>query len=244
MKVMAITRIVCLTALFACPGAVFGSPAACPTSSGTSLTSLSAGCTDVDIEFDNFSATAGGVNNDPNVPGTGDVDMYGGGAAGAVLANFDTPGANNWSVPTANTTEQLDSVLDFSVTTTNGNVIDQLAIPLTTSDFSGAASEPLTITEYYCLGQTTYSGCPGANSGSFGLEVIGNTINYNQSPWPVTASTTIAVQIEIVAQYGETLSTLPLEFDEVAPEPGSLILLATGLAALLLFGRRAAAAKS
>jgi hypothetical protein len=188
----------------------------------------------VDVAFNNFSVTTDTGNAGP-APGIGDVSMYGAGSSPVVDAYFDTPGPGpTWSV--TDPSNQLQSILTYTATTTNE--FTGLALPLTAADFSGSGSS-FTITETYCLGQTTISvGCTG---GSFEVEVAGSSIFFNTGPVTFAPNAMVTIEDEIVMQNGYSLITLPNEFDESgpasAPEPSTFVLLGTALAGAFLLRR-------
>ncbi len=165
----------------------------CPTSaSGSALSSFGAqsasnGCSQVDLNFDNFSVTTTG-NSAGNTgdPTTGDVELYGTGTSdlGPILAHFDSTDSSDGTQWVATEgTRDLVSTLDFQVATNNSAYdIDSLTLSLgdyTTANPSNAGNY-VEVMEQFCLGDTTFS-C-STSSSNYGY--IEEKVTFNESGAP------------------------------------------------------------
>lgn len=213
-------------AVFVSPG--FASATTCPTSSYTTYLAGGFTCTSGNLTFGGFGYTSS-ASGTP-IP-----------ASAVTVTPITTTGNEGFQFqPTGMSVTNSGSTQNFSDVVLNYFVTDPFGTMSLEMAFDGAFTGTGLAggTESYCLNQTTLSGCPGGNAGTFSVTNpptnLSNSVTFG-------AVTSIAISKDFSVSSGTsgsaTITTISNQFAEV-PEPLSFALLGSGMAGLLLLRRR------
>jgi len=225
---------------------------------GTGITN---GCIETDKNFLNFTAGAGPSNSVGTAdPDTASIDILGGGTTALTTAQFTTPGGRGtnatWSLASGGT-HTMDSQFTYTVENTSSPLIDLLQLSLGTNTITANSGNTITVTEVFCLGQTTLAGCTAAHQGTISLELTtqggtpSETITLPTGAVNCSTATvgcidgfgtysTVFVQTDVILDRVNTgggttvaLNSLTEGFGD-APEPSTFVLLGSALAGVVL----------
>src|SRR5579875_1576172 len=244
-----------------CSGLAWASDTSCP---GTAKalnsfgpSNLSDGCIETDKNFLNFTAGAGPSNSTGTTdPDTASIDILGGGTAGLTTAQFSTPGGRGtnatWSLSSGGS-HTMDSQFTYTVENTSSALIDLIELSL--------GPNTITVTEVFCLGQTSLTGCSSAHEGSISLALSTQngtpteTITLPTGAMNCSTATTgcitgfgtystVYIQTDVILDRvnnggGTTVALNSLtEYFGDAPEPSTFVLLGSALAGVALLRLR------